>query len=255
METLMPEISRYAVVEKGAELADNVRVEPFAYVGPEVTIGLGCVIENGASVLGRTSLGANCHVFPMAIIGSAEDPDRSGQCVIGEANDIREHVTIAGGFDRPTRIGNDNLIMIGCRIGPGAAVGDHCILTNCTQIDADAVIEDYVGTSAFTFVAAGATVGAYTYIAGYTGIEGAAPPYAMVQGYPFRVRGVNSEKLRRCGFGDDDIRALKETFRELYNGTGAKADPKALNRLSARSGLNAHVRGLVETLLASNDGE
>ena len=144
--------------------------------------------------------------------------------------------------------------MIGCQIGPGATVGDHCILTNYTQIDGGAVIEDYVGTSAFTFVGANTTVGAYTYIAGYTGVEGAAPPFAMVQGYPCRVRGVNSEKLRRCGFGDDDIRALKEAFRELFNGTGAEPDFESLDRLSLAPSLNPHVRRLIQTLQGQSSG-
>ncbi|MFA6132691.1 MAG: hypothetical protein WC869_01590 [Phycisphaerae bacterium] len=251
----MPEISRYAVVEKTAKLAADVRVGPFAYIGPQAVLGAGCVIENGATIVGQTTLGAKCHVFPMAVIGAV--PGQAGQvgrCVLGEANSIREHVTLSGGLEAPTRIGNDNLIMIGCQIGPGASVGDHCIITNCTQIDGGATIEDYVGTSAFTFIAPGAKVGMYTYIAGYTGIEGQAPPYAMVQGYPARVRGVNSEKLRRCGFGDDDIRALKEAFRELFNGAGAQADPDVLRRMAGEASLNVHVRRLVEILQAGAGG-
>jgi UDP-N-acetylglucosamine acyltransferase len=247
----MPEISRYAVVEKTAQLAADVRVGPFAYIGPDVTIGAGCIIENSATIIGKTTLGEKCHIFPMAVIGAVPGKaGQVGQCILGDANSIREHVTISGGLDQPTRIGDDNLIMIGCQMGPGATVGDHCILANCTQIDGGATIQDYVGTSAFTFIGPGATVGMYTYIAGYTGIESYAPPYAMVQGYPVRVRGVNSVKLGRCGFGDEDIRALKEAFRELFNGTGATADPKVLRKMADDSSLNAQVRRLVEVLQA-----
>ncbi|MGA2265506.1 MAG: hypothetical protein ABSH10_03640 [Phycisphaerae bacterium] len=244
----MPEISRHAIVESSAELADDVYVGPFAYIGPKVRLGAGCVIDVGATVTGQTTLGAKCHVFPMAVIGVAEDSQQEGRCALGQANRIREHVTLCGGVERPTILGDDNLVMIGCRVGPEAVVGSHCILSNYTQIDGGATIEDYVGTSAFTFVASGMMVGAYTYVVGFTGIDDHTPPYAMVQGFPFRVRGVNSEKLRRCGFGEEDIRALKDAFRQLFHETGAAVDTKTLKRLSAKANLNSHVRRLIEAV-------
>ena len=183
----MPQISPNAMVEKSAELADDVRVGPFAYIGPAVRIGPGCVIDTGASILGRTTLGAKCHVFPFTVIGADAGQTGNGECFIGQANSFREHVTICAGLKAPTRIGDDNLIMIGCQIGPAAVIGDHCILTNSTQIEGRSQIDDYVGTSAFTYVSAGVRVGSYTYIAGYTGVEDHAPPFAMVQGCPARV--------------------------------------------------------------------
>jgi UDP-N-acetylglucosamine acyltransferase len=244
----MPDISPHAMVDRLAQLADDVRVGPFAYVGPGVQLGPGCVIDANASVTGRTSLGAQCHVFPHAIIGLPEQDGQDVQCLIGQANRIREHAAVCGGVDRPTVLGDDNLIMVGCRIGPGARLGSHCILSNYTQIDGGATVEDHVGTSAFTFVTSGAVVGTYTYVVGFTGIDAPAPPYAMVQGFPFRVRGVNSEKLHRCGFGDDDIRALKDAFRQLFDHTGGRVDEAAVERLAGQADLNAHVRRLVEAL-------
>ncbi|MCJ7544130.1 MAG: hypothetical protein MUP47_06130 [Phycisphaerae bacterium] len=250
----MPEISRHAMVDRAARLADDARIGPVAQVGPGVQLGPGCVIDASATVIGRTSLGAKCHVFPHAIVGLPEDSGREGQCLMGQANLIREHATVCGGVERPTVLGDDNLIMIGCRIGAGARLGSHCILSNYTQVDGGATVEDYVGTSAFTFVASGAVVGTYTYVVGFTGIDAAAPPYAMVQGYPFRVRGVNSEKLRRCGFGDEDVRALKDAFREVFNHTGARVDEAAVERLAGQANLNSHVRRLVEALRAHLGG-
>ena len=250
----MPQISRYAVAESGAHLAEDVQVGPFAYVGPEVVLGPGCVLDAGATVTGRTSLGAKCRVFPMAVVGAAPEGSPVGQCVMGEANTIREHVTVCGGAEEPTRIGNDNLIMIGCLIGPGVIIGDHGIFTNYTHVSGPSVIEDYVRTSAFTTVLPGARVGAYSFLAGYTGIEGTAPPFAMLQGYPYRVRGVNTENLRRCGFGDDDIRALKEAFRQLFNGTAGRPEEKLIRKMLAQKDLNPHVRRMIESTYAPAKG-
>jgi UDP-N-acetylglucosamine acyltransferase len=247
----MPLISKNAIVEKTAELASDVRVGPFTYIGPHVKIGPGCVIENNVSITGRTVLGPKNHIFPMATIGAAPEGGREGECVIGTACAIREHVVVYGGKKaHPTRIANDNLVMIGSQIGEGASLGEHGIFANCSQVGADAVVEDYVRTSGFCVVEAGAIVGAYTFIAGFTGVHVAAPPYAMVQGHPFRVRGVNTQNLRRCGFGEDDIRALKLAFRELYSDSSERPDEEAVARMLAAEDLNPSVATLLQFLQA-----
>ena len=46
----MPDISPTAIVESAARLAEDVRVVPFAYFGPEVQLGPGCIIDSGATV-------------------------------------------------------------------------------------------------------------------------------------------------------------------------------------------------------------
>ncbi len=248
----MPEISPKALVESGAELAGDVRIGPFSYVGPEVRIGAGCVIESNATVTGRTTLGERTHVLPLAVVGTSPGgEDGAGACLIGEATVIRELVTVYASAEPPTRVGIDNLIMIGSVVGAGATIGDHGIFANCTQICSGAVIEDYVRTSAFPVIEPGVRVGAYTFVNGYAGVASDVPPFAIVEGSPARVRGVNAENLRRCGFGDGDIRALKEAFRELYNGTGGGPEPDAMQRLARRGDLNPHVRRLVESLQSS----
>lgn len=243
----MAKVSPLAIVEKGAKLAGDVRVGAFSYIGEKVKIAAGCIIENNVTITGKTVIGENNQIFPMAVIGTATNGSaKAGRCVLGEANVIREHVTIYTAGGRVTRIGNDNLIMIGCVIGPGAQMADHGIFDNLTSVGADAVVEDYVRTSGYTQIATGATVGAYTFTVGYSCIDNDAPPFAMVQGFPFRVRGVNTENLRRCGFGDDEIRMLKAAFRELFNGSTGLVNEQVLGRLAKDP--SAHVRRLVEAV-------
>jgi UDP-N-acetylglucosamine acyltransferase len=245
----MPDISPLAHVDPAADLAEDVRVGPFTWIGPEVRIGPGCVIANNVTLTGRTTLGPRNHVFPLAVIGTTEAAgDSAGQVVLGATNAVREHVTIYGGTDAPTRIGNDNLIMIGSQIGPGATVGDHCILPNLTQVGAKAVLADYVQTGAFTFVQAGVTIGTYTFTTGYVTVDRDAPPFAILDGSPFRVRGANIEKLRRCGFSEEDVRQLKRAFRELYSGPDLQMNPSAAEALAAQSDGNPHVRRLAQFL-------
>jgi UDP-N-acetylglucosamine acyltransferase len=244
----MPRISPHAIIEKGAHLADDVTVGPFSYIGPHVRVGAGCVIENNVTLIGQTVLGQNNRVFPMCVIGTGADGHPDGACVVGDANAIREHVTICGGRKEPTRVGRDNLIMIDCHLGAGAAVGDHCIFANCTHVGDGGKVEDYVRTSAFTTVEPGSKVGAYTFIAGFTGIDRDAPPFAMVQGFPFRVRGVNTQNLKRCGFGEEDIQALKQAFHEIYSGEDGHPNEEAIAKIARLPKANPHVLKLLETV-------
>jgi UDP-N-acetylglucosamine acyltransferase len=242
----MPEISPQAIVESGASVADDVRIGPFTYVGSEVRIGAGCVVENNVTLTGRTTLGEGNHVYPLAVVGEGPDEGSAGECVVGAANTLREHVTVYAGGPEPTRIGDDNLLMIDSQVGPGAVVGDHCIFANYTHVRAAARVEDYVRTSGFCLVDAGVTVGACTFTAGYVIVDQDAPPFAILQGSPYRVRGVNTHNLRRCGFGEEDIRALKDAFRELYNGQTRNPDAAAIRRLQTGEGTNASVHRLLE---------
>ena len=248
---VMPNISSKAIVEPSAEIADDARIGPFSYIGGQVRIGPGCVIENNVTVTGRTTIGAKSHVFPLSVIGiSAEGEEARGECIIGEANAIRELVTIYVSVGRPTRLGVDNLVMIGSVIGAGATIGNHGIFANCTHVCEEAVVEDYVRASAFPVIARGVRVGAYTFINGYANVDRDVPPFVTVEGSPVRVRGVNAENLKRCGFGDQDIRALKDALRELYDGSTSKADPAALARLDSDKNINPHVRTLIQAVRA-----
>jgi len=247
----MPQIADQAVVEKAAVLADDVVVGPFSYVGPQVRIGAGCVIANNVTLTGRTVLGEASCVFPLAAVGLDADGRDDAACVIGPHNALREHVTVYGGREAPTRIGNDNLIMVGCVVGPGAVLGDHGIFANATHIGAGAVVEDYVRTSAFTDIAAGVRIGAYAFTAGYSEVLSDVPPYAMIHGHPVRVRGVNTKNLRRCNFGEDEITALKNAYRLLFNGSGAAPGAEQLQRLSSDPASGRHVQRLCEALRRS----
>lgn len=244
----MPEISHLAQVSPEARLADDVEVGPFCYIGPDVRIGPGCRIGPNATVTGRTEIGARTQISPLAVVGLPPGTRTDAECRIGEANLIREHVTICGGGEEPTRIGSANLIMIGCHVGSGAQLGDHGIFDNFTQIGPRAVIEDYVRAGAFTAVAEGRKIGAYSFTVGYVHVDRDAPPYARLQGSPWRVRGVNTVNLRRCGFGEDDIRALKSAFRELFNGVGPEINTEVLERLKNTPGANPYVARLIEAL-------
>ncbi|MHC4295156.1 MAG: hypothetical protein ACYSTL_06185 [Planctomycetota bacterium] len=249
----MSDISPLAIVEKTAKLADDVVVGSFSYIGSEVEIAAGCIIENNVTITGRSVLGEKNHIFPMAVIGTCENgSDGAGRCVLGEANAIREHVTIYSPLEGQTQIGNDNLIMIGCVIGASASIANHSVFDNCCHVGPNASVGDYVRMSGFAAVEPGKAVGEYTFVTGYASVDHDAPPYAMVQGVPMRIRGVNTRNLKRCGFDDDDIRAIKTAFRELFNGSAGTVNEAAIGKFLKDS--NPHISRLAEAVQSGLSG-
>ncbi len=249
----MPEISPNAIVTDPGQLAEDVVVGPFAYIGPDVRIGPGGRVDANAMLDGDVEIGPGTHIYPFAMIGQPSEPGQPGGRVrIGPRNIIREHAVITAGSDPDgpgTCIGSDCLVMIGCGLEADVQVADQVILGPYTQLARGSRVETFVRASAFTGTRTGATIGAYTFTSGYAGIDRDAPPYAMVQGFPFRVRGVNVENLKRCGFSDQSIARLKEAFRSLFNGIGSgPVDPARLAQWEAQADSDEHLGYLLSFL-------
>ncbi len=65
----MTEIATTAVVEGGAELGTDVRIGPYAIIGPNVRIGAGTTVGAHAIIDGYTEIGQDCRIFPHAAVG------------------------------------------------------------------------------------------------------------------------------------------------------------------------------------------
>lgn len=252
----MPQISPHAIVECPANLAEDVVVGPFARIGPEVRIGPGVRVDNNVTINGLVEIGRDNHVYPFAIIG--QDGGDGGPIVIGQSNRIREHVVISSApVGGRTVIGDRNLIMVGCCVEAGASIAHDAILGNYTHLAEGARVESFVHTGGFTALEPRCTVGAYTFTSGYAGINRDTPPFATVQGFPFRIRGVNVVKLRRCGLAEETINALKDAFRELFNGETSETqiDAGRVGQFAASAGDDEHLQALhryLDRVLSAN---
>ena len=65
----MANIHATAVVDPSAKLGAKVEIGPFCVIGPDVELGDGVVVRSHALITGRTTLGAECRVFPFASLG------------------------------------------------------------------------------------------------------------------------------------------------------------------------------------------
>jgi len=220
----LPRIHPTAVVDPAAKLADDVEVGPLSYVGPGVELGPGVVVANQVGLTGLTRVGARTRIHPFAALGG--DPqDRSfagerTRLEIGADNVIREGATLHVGTPRGggcTRIGDDNLIMNGAHVAHDCQVGSHVIVASYVGLAGHVVVEDHAVLGAYTGVHQFARVGESVMTAANSMLSQDAPPFAMVAGDRARVVGLNAVGVRRRGFSEEAVRALKHAFHLLFS--------------------------------------
>src|SRR5947209_573409 len=94
----MPSIHPTAVVEPGAQIAEDVEIGPYCVLGPHVVVGPGCRLVAHVHVTGHTFVGAETTIYPFASLGTPPQSSRYGggptRLVIGRRCDIRESVTM-----------------------------------------------------------------------------------------------------------------------------------------------------------------
>jgi UDP-N-acetylglucosamine acyltransferase len=214
-----------AVVAATAELGEDVAIGPYCIVGPHVRLGARTRLHSHAVVEGDTWLGEDCEVFPFAVLGSVPqdkklDADgRPGSLRIGNHNRIREHATIHGGTTfggGVTRIGDHNLLLIGCHVGHDAMIGSHVVLTNGAMAAGHTSIGDRAILGAMVGIHQFARVGELAMVGGGALVSQDVPPYAIVQGDRARLVGVNVVGLHRNGFTPGQRAIIKRVFRLLF---------------------------------------
>ncbi|NKB21959.1 MAG: acyl-ACP--UDP-N-acetylglucosamine O-acyltransferase [Alphaproteobacteria bacterium] len=227
----MTEIHPTAVIEAGAELGENVSIGAFCVVGPNVSLGDGCRLISHAVVAGRTTVGANTHIYPFASIGhQPQDLKYQGEAStleIGANNIIRENVTMNPGTEgggMVTRVGNNCLFMVGAHVAHDGVVGNHVIFANNATIAGHVVVEDYAVLGGLCAVHQFVRIGCHAMIGGMSGVEQDVIPYGSVLGNRARLAGLNVVGIRRRGFSRSEIADLRKAYRLLFAEEGSMSE-------------------------------
>lgn len=249
-----------AVVDSKAEIAADAQIGPFCCIGPEVTVGAGCILRERVSLDGRVTLGSNNMVFPGTCIGfppqDVKYESASTSVEIGDNNLIREYVTIHRGTEKGggvTRIGSHNFLMAMAHVAHDCQLDDHILLENNVLLAGHIHVEEHAVISGGAAMHHFTTVGKYSFVGGLTRIVHDIPPFMIVEGHPARVRGVNVVGLRRNQVDEASIKALEDTYRLLY----CYGQPRSvtLPKLEARQDLPAEVYYLLQSLRRSEQGK
>lgn len=212
-----------ALVDAGARLHPSVQVGPYTVIGPHVSIREGTTVGPHCVIEGHTEIGKNNRIFQFNSLGAMpQDKKYAGEpcrLVIGDGNTIREFCTFnigSPGGGGVTRIGDDNWIMAYVHLAHDVQVGSHTIFANNSQLAGHVEVGDWVILGGFTVVHQFVRIGAHAMTAMCALLFADQPPFVMSQGQPAEARSMNYEGLRRRGFSQERIAAVKAMHRALY---------------------------------------
>ena len=249
-------IDARAIVSPQAQLAPDVTVGPFSIIGPQVQVGARTVIGPHVVVNGPTTIGEQNHIFQFASIGDApQDKKYRGEptrLVIGERNVFREFCTVNRGTTHDkgvTHIGDDNLLMACAHVAHDCVVGSHVVFANGAVLGGHVEIGDWVILGGLSAVHQFAKLGAHSFLAGGAIVRQDVPPYVMVQGDPAAPYAVNSEGLKRRGFTEEQVRAIREAYRTVYRSDLKLAEARA--RLAPIAAERPEIKAFADFIEAS----
>lgn len=248
-----------AVIHEGAELGVDVSVGPYSVIGEAARIGDRTTIGPHVVVEGVTRLGADNVIVGQANLGGTpQDLSYRGEPTrleMGDRNTVREFATINRGTVKGggvTRIGNDCLLMACAHVAHDCHLEDRVILANCVLLAGHTHVGKGANISGASAAHHFTTIGSYAYVGGMSRMNQDVPPFMLLEGHPSRVRGVNVVGLRRAGFSEEDVEALRAAFRLIYRSGNPRA--VSLQRLKSSPDYDSPVRELVEALENADRG-
>ncbi|MGH8710906.1 MAG: acyl-ACP--UDP-N-acetylglucosamine O-acyltransferase [Burkholderiales bacterium] len=248
-----------AIIHPGAKLAPDVEVGAYTIIGDKVEIGAGTWIGPHAVILGPTRIGANNRIFQFVSLGDDPQDKKYGgeetRLEIGNGNTIREFCTFNRGTVQDvgvTRVGDDNWIMAYVHFAHDCQIGSHTIFANNVHLAGHIHVGDYAVLGGFVGIHQFCHIGAHSMLAAGTIVRQDVPPYITASGNTAKPHGINSEGLKRRGFGVEAIAGIKRAYKTLYKSELTLEDAK--QAIAAELPQCPELRVLVEFLEQSQRG-
>lgn len=220
----MKNIHPTAIVNPGAEIADDVEIGPYTIVGEHVRVGRGTIIGPHVVLKGRTEIGEGNRIFQFASVGEINQDKKYGgeetRLKIGDSNIIREYVTMQIGTvtgRSETTVGDRNLFMVYSHIAHDCEIGSDCILANCATLAGHIAIGDGAIIGGLVGIHQFCRVGTMAIVGGCSKVVKDIPPFMLADGHPAMVRGVNIEGLRRKKFTREVIGQIRAAHKRLFH--------------------------------------
>lgn len=253
------EIHSTAIVHPKAKIAPGVKIGPYSLIGEHASIGKDTLIDSHVIVEGWTEIGERCRIFPFVSIGGPPQHMRykgePTRVVIGNDNVIREFVTIhratvEGGGE--TILGHGNFIMAYSHIAHDCRVGNRVIMANASTLAGHIDVEDFAIVGGLVAVHQFVRVGCYAIIGGASGVPKDIPPYMCAAGNRAKLFGLNTVGLKRHGFPEATMSALKKAYRIFFR--SHLTLNKAMERVEAEVPDLSEIRHLLAFLKSSKRG-
>lgn len=219
----MKNVHPTAIIENGANIHKDAKIDAYAYVSANATIKKGVHVMQGAQICNKTTIEENTRIFSYAMVGSIPQDLKYNQgddtsLFVGKNTTIREFATInvgtigGGGI---TKIGDNVLVMNYVHIAHDCIVGNNVILANNATLAGHVSVGDFSVIGGLTPVHQFVSIGEGCMIAGASALSQDIPPFCLAEGNRAIVRSLNLTGLRRR-FQKDDIQALQSAYKELF---------------------------------------
>ncbi|CAN7304087.1 MULTISPECIES: acyl-ACP--UDP-N-acetylglucosamine O-acyltransferase [Neorhizobium] len=214
-----------ALVEDGAVIGENVVVGPFSHVGPRVVLKDGVELLSHAVVSGRTEIGRNCRIFPMAIIGgvsqSLHEAGEDSTLTVGDNCVMREGVTMncgtVGGGGK-TVVGNNCLFLANSHVAHDCQLGNDIIMSNNVMLAGHVHVADRAILGGGCAVHQFTRIGRQAFIGGLSAVNYDVIPYGMLNGNPGVLGGLNVVGMTRAGVERATIHTVRRAFKQIFEG-------------------------------------
>ncbi len=247
-----------ACVHPKAKIDKGVIIGAYSIIGENVKIGENTVVGSSCVIDGKTKVGKRCKIFTGAIIGSEpQDLKYQGektQAIIGDDNIIREYVTInLGTLDTgKTVIGNKNLFMAYSHIAHDCVVGNGIVIANAGTLAGHVTVEDKSIIGGMVGIHQFSKVGKMSIVGGCSKVIQDIPPFAIVDGHPAKVYGINSIGLKRANVPIESVKNLKTAFKILFKSKVSTSN--ALKKIKDNIPEDSYVSYLMKFIKKSQRG-
>lgn len=220
-----------AIVEDGAVIGEGSRVGPFCHVGKDAVIGRDVELVSHVSIMGATTLGDGCRVFPQATLGGApQNLKHTGArttLTIGRKTIIREGVTMHVGSDTSrgaTIVGENGYFMNYSHVAHDCTVGNNVTFANGATLAGHCDIGDNVVIGGLTAVHQFTRIGNNAFLSGCSAVPGDVIPFGLARGNLAKLRGLNVVGMRRSGMSKADIQVVRRAYRTIFDRTRTLAE-------------------------------
>lgn len=187
-------VGQFTTIERGAVIEPDVKIYPGAYIGKNVTLGRGTIVQTGAHIENAT-IGVECVINAGAVIGkdgfgyTRQDGHNvfiphTGRVVLGDRVSVGANTCIDRGAMTDTSIGAGTKIDNLCQIAHGVVVGAECFLASGVGIAGGTVIGDRVLLGGHVGIANGVHIGNDAEVGANSGVFRDIPDGARYMGYP-----------------------------------------------------------------------
>lgn len=246
-----------ARISPSAVIAEDAEIGPNVIVGEHSTVGSGTKIMANAVIGPWTTVGRDNVIHYGAIVG--HDPQDFGyhgeECyaVVGDGNIIREYATIHRGnrAGTTTTVGNGNFFMVQSHVAHNCTVGNNIIVAGGSLLAGHVTVEDRAIISGNCVVHQFCRIGTFAMMRGLSRTSRDVPPYCIMD-ETHTVKTLNLVGLRRNGFDQKRVRAVKNAFAVLFR-SGLNM-PNAVARVEAELEITDDVRYLLDFIKSSKRG-